>query len=70
MLMTVKGVSVDKAVAIQQRFKTPKCLMDGYEKCSSEQEKRSLISAALKEEVGNRKVGPALSNKIYEVWGV
>lgn len=70
MLMTVKGVSVDKAVAIQQRFKTPKFLIDRYESCSSEQEKKNLISVALKEEVGNRKVGPALSNKIYEVWGV
>ena len=68
--MTVKGVSVDKAVAIQQRFKTPKFLIDRYESCSSEQEKKNLILVALKEEVGNRKVGPALSNKIYEVWGV
>ncbi|KAH3671841.1 hypothetical protein OGAPHI_000027 [Ogataea philodendri] len=67
MLMTIKGVSLDKALAIQLHYKTPKNLLDSFEKCTTD--KSRMIHDALKDHVGNRKIGSALSAKIYQVWG-
>lgn len=68
MLMTIKGVSLDKAIVIQRRFPTPDELIKAYMNCP-EEEKRKLLSKVFSQEVGNRKIGPALSTKIYEIWG-
>ncbi|KAG7798200.1 hypothetical protein KL929_002165 [Ogataea haglerorum] len=67
MLMTIKGVSLDKAIAIQLHYGTPKNLIDSYTNCTGD--KPRMVHDALKDQVGNRKIGAALSSKIYEVWG-
>lgn len=67
LLMTVKGVSLDKAIEIQQHFKTPHGLIDHYKTYT--ESKEDMIHQIFKQELGRRKIGPALSKKIYEVWG-
>ncbi|VEU21288.1 DEKNAAC102663 [Brettanomyces naardenensis] len=77
MLMTVRGVSLDKAIEIQKHFKTPKLLIESYRSYKKdsfpedeEKEKAMMIHDLFKDEVGIRKIGPSLSKKIYEVWGL
>lgn len=72
MLMTIKGVGLDKACAIQAKFKTPRSLLETYgrlhnidptgNKCAL------LIFNLLEAEIGPRKIGKALSTKIASVW--
>lgn len=77
LLMTTRGVSLDKAIEIQREFKTPKRLIEKYQEIrmhgstSEEQQKRGemLIHDIFKDRIGVRKIGPALSKKLYEVWG-
>ncbi|ODQ78207.1 hypothetical protein BABINDRAFT_52767 [Babjeviella inositovora NRRL Y-12698] len=72
MLMTIRGVSLDKAVVIQKRFQTPRRLLEFYHtehKDAEEKVKTQLLKNIFGTEVGNKKIGPALSAKIYETWG-
>lgn len=69
MLMSIKGVSVEKAMAIQAQWPTPIALYEAYEALTSEQLKESMIHVALKSGPLRQRVGRALSKTIYEVWG-
>ncbi|KAK9468720.1 hypothetical protein V1512DRAFT_257749 [Lipomyces arxii] len=74
MLLTIRGVSWEKALEIQKVFATPEALWAELEKTCREQGE-----AAARELVGNacargasvarKRIGPALSSRIAEIWG-
>lgn len=68
LLLQLKGLSVEKALAITKEYTTPKSLISEYEKCT-EKEGETLL-ANLKYGSQNRNVGPKLSKAIYRflVW--
>lgn len=70
MLLCIRGLSVEKAYAIQKYFKIPKTLIEFYKENGnlSEKEKGQLISELFKSQIGNKKIGPSLSEKIYQTW--
>ncbi|CAH2351682.1 crossover junction endonuclease Mus81p [[Candida] railenensis] len=73
MLLCVRGVSIDKAYTIQKQFGTPKNFLDYFKRKEEEnlelKEKKLLMSNLFKHHIGNKKIGPSLSEKIYEIWG-
>ncbi|ODV95785.1 hypothetical protein PACTADRAFT_49235 [Pachysolen tannophilus NRRL Y-2460] len=69
MLMTIKGMSLDKALKIQTHFKTPKNLIQNYRNCENISDKEKLLSDLFCNEITNKKIGPSLSKKVYEIWG-
>lgn len=69
-LMTVKGVTFEKALAIQKIYPTPRALFDAYEKLTNEDDKKAMIFKALSKNITRKKVGKAVSERLYECWGV
>ncbi|EPS37204.1 hypothetical protein H072_9141 [Dactylellina haptotyla CBS 200.50] len=71
MLMCTRGVSAEKALEIQRHFKTPRELLERYEKCGGEAVGKAMIMGAVdtSARTDRRKVKGALSAKIWEVWG-
>ncbi|CUM63465.1 uncharacterized protein PRCAT00001040001 [Priceomyces carsonii] len=72
MLMAIKGVSLERAVTVQSYFKTPKGLLDFYHtehRCTSDKEKRELLLELFKNQVGNKKIGKVVLERIFETWG-
>lgn len=69
-LMTIKGISLDKAIAIQNHYKTPKNLIISYNKCHNNDPKNCalMIQQELNDEIGLRRIGNALSGKIATIW--
>jgi crossover junction endonuclease MUS81 len=67
MLMTVKGISGEKAIEIQKYFPTVINLVESLAQVS-EEEGRKLVGETCTK-VGRRKIGVALSTKIYEIFG-
>ncbi|KAL8770547.1 MAG: hypothetical protein Q9209_003803 [Squamulea sp. 1 TL-2023] len=59
----------DKAIAIQQRWSTPRAFINAYKACKDPKEKESMVEKGLEGVVGRGKVGKALSKAIAEVWG-
>ncbi|ODV78908.1 ERCC4-domain-containing protein [Suhomyces tanzawaensis NRRL Y-17324] len=73
MLMTIRGVSLERAITIQHRFPTPKLLLHYYHvehSNKSTEEKKKLLVKEFENEVGNKKIGKVCLEHIYEVWGV
>ncbi|CDO94231.1 unnamed protein product [Kluyveromyces dobzhanskii CBS 2104] len=68
-LMTVKGISLEKALMIQSKFPTFKSLLNAYRRCASEPNAKALIQNELKDAPGNRKIGPTLSQTLWETFG-
>ncbi|KAI5646064.1 ERCC4 domain-containing protein [Phthorimaea operculella] len=70
LMLQLKGVSVEKALAIAKVYTTPKALLKEYEKCSQKQGETLL--ANLKYGNLNKNVGPMVSKAIYKffVWEV
>uniref|UniRef100_T1J8L5 Crossover junction endonuclease MUS81 n=1 Tax=Strigamia maritima TaxID=126957 RepID=T1J8L5_STRMM len=58
-LLQLNGVSIDKALAIIEKYSTPSSLIEAYKQCDSEKEKENLISN-LKFGLNKRNVGPAI----------
>ncbi|KHJ32987.1 putative crossover junction endonuclease mus81 [Erysiphe necator] len=78
MLMCIKGITGEKAMEIQKLWKTPKELAQAYRLIDTEKnlsieeikkKKRKLVSSKTNHLIGRRKIGPALSAAIYEIWG-
>ncbi|WBW75160.1 Holliday junction resolvase subunit Mus81 [Schizosaccharomyces osmophilus] len=67
MLMSIRGVSAQKAIEIQKRFPTFIELFESYERCSSNQD-RELLLAKSCQGFGSQAIGPALSAKIAYVF--
>ncbi|KAG0123275.1 hypothetical protein HOY82DRAFT_619471 [Tuber indicum] len=68
MLMCVRGISLDKALQIQKAYPTPIELVEAYERCASEDEMKEMIMKQSASALGRKKVGPAVSAKVAEVW--
>lgn len=73
MLMCMRGVTGEKALEIQRRWKTPRGFAEAFEALGNGEEgkkrQRELVITQMGSLVGRRKIGKALSVKIGEVWG-
>ena len=69
MLMCTRGISGDKALAIQKVWKTPREFVEAFEACGSQKEKEILVETTLGGIVGRGKVKAVLGAKIAGVWG-
>ncbi|KAK3941505.1 ERCC4 domain-containing protein [Diplogelasinospora grovesii] len=73
MLMCTRGVTGEKAIEIQKRWKTPYDLIKAYQRFGSDEAgkkaKINLIMNELSHLVGRKKFGKAVSQKVAEVWG-
>lgn len=74
MLMTTRGVTGEKAIEIQKRWKTPYNFVKAFEDCGhgevGKKRKRELVAKELDFIVAPRKkIGKQLSERIAEVWG-
>lgn len=73
MLMCTKGVTGEKALEIQKRWKTPRAFIEAYERCGAgedgKRKKVDMVSNAMAHFVGKKKISKPVSMKIAEVWG-
>lgn len=74
MLMTTRGVTADKAVEIQKRWKTPYSFVKAFEACGpgevGRKRKRELVAKELDHVVAPRKkINKVLGERIAEIWG-
>ncbi|EKJ78793.1 hypothetical protein FPSE_01031 [Fusarium pseudograminearum CS3096] len=73
MLMTIKGVTGEKALEIQKRWKTPYDFVKAFEACGTGEQglkrKRELVFSQTSHLVGRKKFTKPMSTKIAEVWG-
>ena len=68
MLMCIRGITGDKAIEIQRRWPTPLALIQAYDACANEDEKKKLISSQLAGLISKKKVAKIVSSKVAEVW--
>jgi crossover junction endonuclease MUS81 len=73
MLMCTKGVTGERALEIQKRWKTPRAFMEAYKHCGDgedgKKKKIEMVSKIMAHFVGRKKITKAVSLKIAEVWG-
>ncbi|RFU73244.1 crossover junction endonuclease mus81 [Trichoderma arundinaceum] len=73
MLMTTKGLTGERALEIQRKWKTPYDFVKAFHVCGTDEQgkkrKRDLVSSELSHLVGRKKMSKPLSHKIAEVWG-
>lgn len=69
MLMCTKGISGDKALAIQKQWSTPRAFVEAFEGCASQKEREALVEARLGAIVGRGKVKGVLGAKVAGIWG-
>jgi crossover junction endonuclease MUS81 len=73
MLMCTKGITGEKALEIQRRWKTPQDFIKAFDACGPGEEgkkrKNELVEDKMGNLVGRRKIAKTLSHKIAEVWG-
>uniref|UniRef100_A0A2A4J0I2 Crossover junction endonuclease MUS81 n=1 Tax=Heliothis virescens TaxID=7102 RepID=A0A2A4J0I2_HELVI len=65
-LLQLKGMSVEKALAITNKYQTPRALIHAYVKC--DRKEGELLLAHLKYGDLNRNVGPVVSKSIYQLF--
>lgn len=68
MLMCTRGITGEKALEIQRRWKTPRELVEAY-MALEPKDRETLVSDKLQSLVGRKKVQKALSKKVAEIWG-
>ncbi|KAL7797691.1 hypothetical protein V8C43DRAFT_276731 [Trichoderma afarasin] len=73
MLMTTKGLTGERALEIQRKWKTPYDFVKAFDACGTDEQgkkrKRELVASELSHLVGRKKMSKPLSHKIAEVWG-
>lgn len=73
MLMTTRGLTAERALEIQRRWKTPNDLVKAYAACgvgeAGEKRKVDLMMREMGHLVGRKKFTKALSERIAEIWG-
>ena len=69
MLMCTRGVSVDKALALQKIWETPRALMEAFEACITAKDREFLVANKMEGFVGRGRIKRALSQKIAGIWG-
>lgn len=68
-LMFIKGISIEKAVAIQSVFPTLKHILSAYAECQSQEEAKLLMFNKFGNAPGVKKISKNLSEKIANVFG-
>jgi crossover junction endonuclease MUS81 len=66
MLMSIKGISAEKAIEIQKHFPTLNELVKTLERVDEAEGKTIVAERCAK--YGRRKIGNVLSGKVYEVF--
>lgn len=69
MLMCTRGISGDKALAIQKNWGTPRAFIEAFEACGGPKEREAMIETKLGGMVGRAKVKGVLGAKVAGVWG-
>lgn len=69
MLMCTRGVTGEKALEIQRRWKTPSDFITAFESQTDEKLKEAMVSEKLGMLIPRKKIAKGLSGKIAEVWG-
>lgn len=69
MLMCTRGISGDKALAIQKYWGTPRAFIEAFEGCGSRKEREAMIETRLGGVVGRAKIKGVLGAKVAGVWG-
>ena len=69
MLMCTRGVSGDKALAIQKHWGTPRAFIEAFEGCATQKEREAMIDCRLGGIVGRGKIKGVLGAKVAGVWG-
>ncbi len=69
MLMCTRGISGDKALAIQKHWDTPRAFIEAFEGCTTQKEREALIDTRLGGMVGRAKIKGVLGAKVAGVWG-
>ncbi|KAK9367235.1 hypothetical protein V1509DRAFT_640946 [Lipomyces kononenkoae] len=74
MLLTIRGVSWEKAIEIQKHFPTPRHIwmeLNAEYSMRGEQACRNLVASkcGLESAVARKRIGAALSSRIAEIWG-
>ena len=67
MLLTIRGVSLEKALSIQKVFPTLRDLLDGYSQCGDDRAREGLLQARCSG-YGRKSIGLALSRKVYTIF--
>ncbi|CAG8468556.1 8411_t:CDS:2 [Diversispora eburnea] len=68
MIMTIKGISADKAAEIIKKYPTPLKLVQEFNSISNEDDKKKMIMAACESAIRRKRIGPTLSEKMYQIW--
>lgn len=69
MLMCTRGISGDKALAIQKYWSTPRALIEAFQGCTTQKEQETIIETRLGGMVGRAKIKGVLAAKVAGVWG-
>lgn len=76
MLMCTRGVTGEKAIEVQKRWKTPIEFYEAYKQAEegrgveeARKRKWELVSGKMGDLIGRKKIAKVLSGKISEVWG-
>jgi crossover junction endonuclease MUS81 len=69
MLMCTRGISGDKALAIQKVWSTPRAFIEAFEGCATQMEREMLVETRLGAMTGRAKIKGVLGAKVAGVWG-
>lgn len=69
MLMTIKGVTFEKASLVQKHYPTPRALIDAYAREHNMDSKKLMLNKEFGTRIIKLRFNPALSEKVYELWG-
>ena len=69
MLMCTRGISGEKALAIQKYWPTPRALLDAFEHCQSQNQKDALVESRCGGHFGVAKIKGKMSEKVATIWG-
>ncbi|GAD96736.1 DNA repair protein Mus81, putative [Paecilomyces variotii No. 5] len=71
MLMCTRGVTGEKALEIQRRWRTPREFIEAFEALDGGDPKRKqeMVSERMNTVVGRKRVAKVLSKKLSEIWG-
>ncbi|KAG0372548.1 Crossover junction endonuclease mus81 [Mortierella sp. AD032] len=70
MLMVIRGLSAEKAIEIAKVYGTPRAFFSALDKPGSDaprEERREIITKS-GSNLGRKKIGPALANKVADLW--
>ncbi|KAG2175711.1 hypothetical protein INT43_001358 [Umbelopsis isabellina] len=67
-LMTIRGVSAEKAFELKKTFQTPYMLMKAFDDCVDAGEEKFLAKRFTSSSIPRRRWGPSLSKKLWGIW--